>query len=105
MSNDILTQLQETPANLVVIDEEINGAGTTLESFASTIAFYIDQYLQIIDYVTTAAIVDQSIVSSIMAGVAPLRGLSAQLNSLGTEYRGTCSEFVSAIDEADEFLY
>jgi hypothetical protein len=105
MDYDILTQLQGTPANLVVIDEEINGAGTTLESFASTVAFYIDQYLQIIDYVTTEAIVDQSIVNSILAGVASLRGLSAQLNDLGAECQGACGEFVLAIDEADEFLY
>ena len=89
--------------NLYIVDSEVVNAGLQLASHRDFLCESIEKYLSIMDYVTSEQ--EGDAINAIKGICNQLRSVPASLMEAGDNFQTDCDQYVSDIDEADQYLY
>ena len=92
-------------SDLIVFDEEYSIASRRLREYSSALNEMLADYIETVRFINQAAIKDRRVSERLERLVGKAETLKNDLSTATEEVPGTCSSFVSEIDEADQFLY
>ena len=93
------------PEDLIVFDGEYQYASRELKKYGKELKIFVEKYVSIVTYITENAIKDPRISSRLLRIVEKAKALEPQIDALTTSAAAECTNFVSEIDAADQFLY
>jgi hypothetical protein len=89
--------------DIYIVDEEFTGKGAELDRHRKFFADCIDRYVNITSYLCSH--ISGQTADTIKGISEALKPMASRLRSLGSDYRSQASNFISAVDVADTFLY
>lgn len=91
--------------NMGVLDTEFTSAGNAVVKYAQELCDMIDTYCAAVKTIGETGIQDQLIRSQLVRLTSDVANLKAPLMEIAAEAAKNCTDFVQAVDDADQFLY
>lgn len=91
--------------DLIVTDDEYEGLGGALVAYGNALDEQVAEYLRVLDHICSNILDEGRAAENLQTFTSYAQVVSGAITRVSSSMQQKCTDFVQAIDDADEYIY